>query len=425
VGESHVGNDTSTRNRGKDHGPIRGNLQPLGMKIPTMRETSLSESQFNAILEPIEGDSRTGICLDVNSYGSPHYAARAARDEAEKCEAEFRKWQLETIDYEPKEKPKWKPVIEKTTELLTKTSKDLRAAAWLSEALIRVDGIPGLRQGLSLCVELTDRFWDDLHPQPDEEEGHNVAVSGLRKLFGDLTVRALDDLSFVETNSAAPPGSANRITFQQFRNASEFDQITDEAKRAKRHDRLGWLTTAEFLRVAELTPTPFLRETHDDLNAAIELVYRLAEFLREHCLPDRYGESTAPESEIRQFRTQIEWMAETVGKLLGQRGDTEAADQSRSDFASANSSDGQTNASPQLTIRQQAIGNREDAFRIIEEIASYFEKQEPHSPVYSGLRQIARWGRMSLPELLRELLEDDSTLESVRKRVGLPPDPQD
>jgi type VI secretion system protein ImpA len=110
---------------------------------------------------------------------------------------------------------------------------------------------------------------------------------------------------------------------------------------------------------------------------------------------------------------------------LGQRGDTEAADQSRSDFASANSSDGQTNASPQLTIRQQAIGNREDAFRIIEEIASYFEKQEPHSPVYSGLRQIARWGRMSLPELLRELLEDDSTLESVRKRVGLPPDPQD
>ena len=76
----------------------------------------------------------------------------------------------------------------------------------------------------------------------------------------------------------------------------------------------------------------------------------------------------------------------------------------------------------QAPLQASNPATREEAFRRIEEIAEFFEKQEPHSPVHYGLRQIVRWGRMSLPELLRELMEDDSARAAFGKRVGIPKD---
>jgi len=308
--------------------------------------------------------------------------------------------------------------------LLANSSKDLRAVAWLSEGLIRVYGVAGLREAMNLCLELTSRYWDTLHPGPDDEEGHSAAVSGLRRLFGNkLTVRALDDLCFLETSSAVPAGAPKRITFQQYRYLSEFDRITDQDKKLRRRERLGWVATEDYLRVAELTPASHLQALHEDLSAAVELAYRFGAFLREHCRPDRRGDATSPENEFREFRSQIEWMNETVGKLIQDRGLGDSADQHAAEAPIDDElPDGQVSALPAATNRPGTLATREDAFRAIEEIAAFLEKQEPHSPVHCGLRQIVRWGRMSFPDLLRELLEDDKVLAALRKRVGLPPD---
>lgn len=387
-----------------------------------MPPTQLSDLRIDDLLEPVQDDSPTGTRLETNSFNSPLYAAKEARDEAERRETQYRNWQIETLDDEPKEKACWPPVIEKASDVLANVSKDLRAVAWLSEGLIRVYGVAGLKEALNFCVELTSRYWDTLHPGPDEEEGHTAAGSGLRKLFGELTVRALDDLCFVETSSEVPVGSPQRITFQQYRNVSEFDRITDQSKKLRRRERLGWVATEDYRRVAELTPAAHLRALHEDLSAAVELAYRFGAFLRENCRPDRYGESTSPDNEFRQFRGQVEWMCETVGKLIQDRGLGDSADQHAAEAPVDDAQpSGQSSALPAVTKRPGALATREDAFRAIEEIADFLEKQEPHSPVHCGLRQIVRWGGMSFSDLLQELLEDDKKmLASVRKRVGLP-----
>jgi type VI secretion system protein ImpA len=383
----------------------------------------LSDLQVSRLLEPLQGDSPTGIPLETNSFNSPLNAVKEARDEAERCEIEHGKWQIETRDDEPKEKADWPQVIELASELLANTSKDLRAAAWLSEGLIRVYGVAGLKEALAFCVELSASFWGSLHPYPDAEEGHAAAVSGLRKLFGDLNRRALDDLCFVEAASAVPAGTPQRITFQQYRNISEYDRISEPAKKSRRRERFGWVTTEEYRQVAELTPTPHLQTLHADLVESIELVYRFGAFLRENCRPDRYGETTSPDNEIRQFREQIERMGETVSKLLEERGPIESDEHTDPGSLAGGVIPSEPIAGvPAIAKRPETLATREDAFRAIENIATFFEKQEPHSPVHFGLRQIVRWGRMSFPELLKELLEDDQTLNSLRKRVGLPPD---
>ncbi len=43
-------------------------------------------------------------------------------------------------------------VIKLTTDLLTKKTKDLQLAAWLTEALLKQKGFGGLKDGLALCL---------------------------------------------------------------------------------------------------------------------------------------------------------------------------------------------------------------------------------------------------------------------------------
>ena len=54
------------------------------------------------------------------------------------------------------------------------------------------------------------------------------------------------------------------------------------------------------------------------------------------------------------------------------------------------------------------------------ELAEYFKQTEPHSPVSYALEQAVRWGRMSLPELLAELMPEEALRQQVFKRVGIP-----
>ena len=61
-------------------------------------------------------------------------------------------------------------------EALTKRGKDLQVAAWTTEALLRLEGFDGLRQGLELIRRLLETHWDSIHPQIDED--------------GDLEMRA-------------------------------------------------------------------------------------------------------------------------------------------------------------------------------------------------------------------------------------------
>ena len=66
-----------------------------------------------------------------------------------------------------------------------------------------------------------------------------------------------------------------------------------------------------------------------------------------------------------------------------------------------------------------SIENREDAFREVLRIAQYFRKTEPHSPISYALEQIVRWGRLPLPELLKELISDESSVSQMFKLVGI------
>ena len=71
-------------------------------------------------------------------------------------------------------------------EALTKRGKDLQAAAWMTEALVRLEGFAGLRQGLELIHRLLDTYWDGIHPRIDEDGDLEMRATPLRWVGSQL-----------------------------------------------------------------------------------------------------------------------------------------------------------------------------------------------------------------------------------------------
>jgi type VI secretion system protein ImpA len=67
------------------------------------------------------------------------------------------------------QEPDWKQ-IQKTCSLLLTRSRDLRLMVYLTLASLRLDGIPGLRDGLSLINSSIERQWEGLYPRLDPDD---------------------------------------------------------------------------------------------------------------------------------------------------------------------------------------------------------------------------------------------------------------
>ena len=69
---------------------------------------------------------------------------------------------LESGKWEKKERKvaDWKLVRDLSTSMLRERTKDLQLALWLTEANIKLQGFPGLRDGLRITRELMVRYWD-------------------------------------------------------------------------------------------------------------------------------------------------------------------------------------------------------------------------------------------------------------------------
>jgi type VI secretion system protein ImpA len=65
------------------------------------------------------------------------------------------------------------------------------------------------------------------------------------------------------------------------------------------------------------------------------------------------------------------------------------------------------------------VRTRDDAIRALEEIADWFRRMEPHSPLAYTLTDAARRARLPLPDLLAEVLPDEAARTSMLTMLGI------
>ena len=367
---------------------------------------------FAKLVAPIPGDKPVGADLRVNAGPtSLYYQIKDGRNTARATE---RRMEGGIEDALP---PDWKAVSTTAIKALTESTKDLEISAYLIEALCRTQGFAGLRDGFKLAREFVDRYWDNLYPTPDEE-GIATRLAPLTGLNGDdaegTLIAPINRIPFTESSNLG------RLTYSNYLQAVATGKILDP-KAKERRVAAGAMQMETFRKAVDETPAPFYRLIFDDLTAAIEELGKLGQVLDA-----KAGSSAPPTSAIRgSLENVLGAIKDVAAAKLAVTATTKKAEEKNEGEAgtvepSANGKPDKEEQGEKLPV----IRNRDDALNAILQLGEYFRRVEPHSLVPFALEQAVRWARMPLPDLMMELIPDESPRKALFKQVGIrPPEP--
>ncbi len=375
---------------------------------------------FDRLLAPVSEEAPGGSELRETPDGNTKYfEIKNARDQARQAERRILALgPAEALDDETRRerdeaartvRKNWPEVQRLAEDILTEKSKDLWVAAWLIEALVRSDGLAGLRDGFRLTRELADRFWDQIHPRPDDDEGYGHTVSQLAGLNGVETDGTLiGPLDNVPITAETP--SQRALTLADFRAAMNLDKVTPEARAKRLAD--GAITLDAFEKAQRQTPADVVQGLLDDAQATLDEFNQLSETLLRLCGEQHHP----PTSNIRERLREIVDVLHSQSNRFSPVSGEVTNDSGGNGSLAVSGMQGQGGVP---VPNANAVYDREEAFRALLRVADYFRRTEPHSPVSYALEQAVRWGRMSLPELMKDLVEDSSVLREVFRRAGI------
>lgn len=310
----------------------------------------------------------------------------------------------------------WEDLAENAAEYLSDHGKDLEPMAALLEAAVRTDDLAELAAAMGLLAELVETFWDQgLFPAEDDEgvETRYLPLSGLSggsmdkdgALIGPLRrmllargggheLRYLDKVKADAAMTASMSATDDQKTARQEEAESGYRQIQGAAR---------GIPPASIARALALATA-----AEDGWRKAIG-------FISERTKPN-FPSASRLSDELKSIR---EWLA---GMAPGEVADAEAPP--ATDAAEPSAGGHAAPAAGAGSFVGGKITRREDALKAITLAADYFMLHEPLSPLGTSLLEVDRRARMSLHDLLTELIPDDSARQDFYWRSGIKPPAQ-
>jgi type VI secretion system protein ImpA len=365
---------------------------------------------LEALLAPISKETPAGTDLrQDNSPDSIYYRLRDARAEARAAERANDGGSTDVGSI-----PQWRVVRDLAVEALSHQSKDVEIAAWLTEALLRNDGLVGLAAGFRVMAGLSDGFWDGFFPQPDEEgvNGRLASVAGLNGVGGEGTlIQPLRRLRLFPRPDGSP------FELWQYEQSHKLAGIGD-AKQREQRIKAGAVPFETFeneARAVDKALFALLRRRAVDSANAWQVLGKTLE--------QRAGADAPPTSQVREVLEQIQ---EVAGRFAPPP-ETETSEQdvaSSPAEATAPAAEGSPETAAKGAVAAQGgFASREDALRVLAQIADFFQRTEPHSPLAYTLKDTMRRGRMTWPELLEEMVPDAGSRSAILSSLGIRPPP--
>lgn len=311
----------------------------------------------------------------------------------------------------------WPGVARLCQELLATRTKDLRLAQWLTEARALSEGYTGLNQGLALCAALCEQHWDGLHPLPDggdaEERIGNIAW--LLQRLVDLSTRlpvtssrkgerfSLRDLNLARL--ASSPSQAER-------NGRPGDEAQAGATGAGQA-----VTLARFRQALSDTPADFLRQTLDAARGA-----RAQLQAWQGVVDARLGHDGPSFVSAREALEQAVHELERLARESGVAGVTLASPPPTGN-ATLHTPQPPQGAHPHPAPGGHRDGQapltRAEALQQLQQVADFFRRTEPHSPVAYLADKAIKWGEMPLHQWLVEVVKDPGSMSHLQELLGL------
>jgi type VI secretion system protein ImpA len=356
---------------------------------------------LEVLLQPISEESPSGENLRYSGIYDEIAEARRADDNLNRGE-----WttDLKLADYQK--------VVDLGVPALSTQTKDLQIGVWVSEAVTRKSGFAGFRDSLLMLSGFQERFWDTLHPEIDEGdmEGRANAISWL-------------DIQFPLAIKTIPITGNLGYSFNDWEDSKKFDFPEGmDSLPVEERTKLNELK-AQAEKERRVTGNLWKEEKAQTRRAAIEKV----NFVIEECwiafgdlnsiIEQKYDRNQMPG--LSNVKKALDSIHEHVKKILEEKR-LEEPDEIEEDEELIEGEGGSVSAGGRGDGSVSgAINNRKDALRRLAEIAAFFHKTEPHSPVSYLVQRAVKWGNMGLETWLQEVIKDQSVLYQLRETLGV------
>jgi len=360
--------------------------------------SAINQLDIDSILSPITEDIPTGKDLrDDDAHNSVYRELRDARTTARNNERTALA-SGESSFINPND---WTFLLEKAPEVLQAHSKDLEVTTWLIEALARINGFSGVATGYKIARQLIEEYGENLYPIPDEEgiASQLISLIGLNGVGGEGTlvspIRAIP-LTGNDNNSVGPFASWH------CEQAFEVERIADPAKRDAKLQQ-GAVARSDIDQAVNETSAVFLQGLHEDINSAINEYKLFQDVLNDYCEHDPQPSSKILELLESSLQTLHYIAADKIVELQDPDEDQSVTE-------------GEQGNSPS---KSKALDSREAALSSLREVANYFRRTEPHSPISYAIEQAVYWSQLPLPALIQELIPDEGARIRYQNLTGI------
>ncbi len=342
--------------------------------------------------EPIQSIEYTSDCGEnIRSNARTREIYYRIKDERNQARAEERTVSPQEV---LRVSSNWAEVSNLGLHIIYSESRDVEILAWLAEAELRLKGFRGLREVYRVTYDIFCNHWDSLRSISDDDDEEKFApFAGLNGIGSEGTL-----IQPLRLSSLIPEGKFGEHTLWDF-------QLAQRSGESKRKEEL--YSAASEAGIAAMS-------SHlADVNACLSIFDAITAILTERC-----GHNSPASSNIRN--TLIE--AAAAIRALGGRDDSQPAQTPNTRITDSNTHETQPEVQKKSSSAPEEIASRDEAFETLLQVARYFRRTEPHSPISLAIETLVRRGRMDFSELLAELLPEAQARHAVLTAAGIKPE---
>jgi len=304
---------------------------------------------------------------------------------------------------DPKKDTNWGTIAAQCVGILKAQSKDTRIVSWLIEASMRSAGFRGLSASLQVATALVDSYGLQLFPLDEDDELY--ALGFLDKLN--------QSTSLIDGMGRIPVQRGSRISYSSKVIARHLEGLPERER--SQLEESGLMVYDEIAKEISETSTDVKQEFLDAVSEALVSAEQLDKALTSKSGGSHFGFGRI----VKEITAVKDWFAELAGSDLVGSNQAESSENASESVTESESSESSSRKPEGGGGKAGAIQHREDALASLVRVASFFRKTEPHSPVSYALEQAVRWGKMPLPELLSDLVQNSEVRGEVFRRLGI------
>lgn len=307
----------------------------------------------------------------------------------------------------------WKRLSDQLCETFQKQTKDIELLSWLMVSQLYLDDtLIGFKNTLDLLNTLLTEHFDELNPVIPEASIKAQDEAGKLRESLDFKMAAFSQMVGIGENDSilyAPMsqvrllGDVSYFAYQSAEMKGECPKLREDLKKDVSANAEKYKTTIETLKQCKT------------------LCNDIYVLLGSKCQP-----SGIQTPNFMFIINHLDRILKSVGFLTGfsiEDKKVQTAEEPVQDNNASSPAEPQTAAVQTVAVQTAGVVNnsqsfellsknsevtREQVFEELANIAKYFRSTEPHSPVSYLIEKAIRWGHLSLPELLNELISDQA-----------------